>query len=478
MSPETIFPIPAMRRIQRLHFIGIGGSGMNGIAEVLINLSYQISGSDLVDSPVVDRLRQQGAKVYIGHAASQVHNVDVVVVSTAINKDNVEYQAAIKLGLPIVSRATMLAELMRFRHGIAIAGTHGKTTTTSIVATIFAAAGYDPTYVIGGLLSQAGNSAKLGKSRYFIVEADESDASFLQLQPMASIITNIDLDHMETYGGDEQKLEASFIQFTQNLPFYGLAVCCIDDARVRKCIPHFRRPVITYGFSDDASMRCVQWHQKGLTSHVRLQRPDADDLSFTLNIPGKHNVLNAIAAVTIASEEGINDDVICGALAEFQGVNRRFTTTQYLHIQSLDEPVATKHFTLVDDYGHHPQEIAAVIDASRAAWPSKRHVMVFQPHRYTRTRDLFEDFIRVLSQVDQIIILQEYTAGEQPIPKADSKTICSSLRSYGKEPLFAKSYEDIKTILQSIVLEDDVVLMQGAGDIGRYAAAVRLDFAP
>ena len=465
ITPQTPFPIPSMRRIQRLHFVGIGGSGMNGIAEVCKNLGYEVTGSDQQYSSVIERLEQLGVSVAIGHVAEQVEGADVVIVSTAIDAHNPEYQAAQALGIPIVPRAMMLAELMRFRHGIAVAGTHGKTTTTSIIVAIFEQAGYDPTYVIGGILNQAGRSAQLGKSRFFVVEADESDASFHHLQPMVSVVTNIDLDHMDTYGGDPAELEQNFATFVQRLPFYGLVVCCIDDERVRRCLPQFRRPALTYGFSKEAQYRCVSWQQTGLQSEILLEREGHGDLRFTLNLPGQHNVLNAIAAIAVATEEGIEDHAIVAALQQFQGVNRRFTT--YLNKCLHDQPL-----TLVDDYGHHPQEVAAVIAAARLAWPKRRLLLVFQPHRYSRTRDLYEDFVQVLSAVDGLIMLKEYAAGEQPIVKADSKALCASLRRRGLEPCYAQDFNELKTCLQQRLQNDDIVIFQGAGDVGRFAQQV------
>lgn len=461
MNPTTVFPIPSMRRIRRLHFIGIGGSGMSGIAEVYATLGYDVSGSDEKDSKAIARLRECGAEVFIGHDAAQVEGADVVVVSTAISSANVEYEAAIAQGLPVVRRAAMLAELMRFRHGIAVAGTHGKTTTTSFIVSILAEAGYDPTYVVGGVINQAEKSAQLGQSRYFVVEADESDASFLHLQPMATVVTNIDLDHMETYDGDPQVLEDNFVSFVQRLPFYGLLVCCVDDERVRKCMPRFGRPVMTYGFDEAADVRCVDWVQDGLVSKVRLARQDLPDLSFQLNVPGRHNVLNAMAAATIASEEGVPDHVIVEALGLFQGVNRRFST--------YDAKASDKSITLVDDYGHHPREVAAVVSAARLAWPERRLLMVFQPHRYSRTRDLYDDFVQVLGDVDELIVLKEFSAGETPIVKADATSICASLRARGKEPSYVRDYSELEACVARVLTNDDVVIFQGAGDIGRYA---------
>ena len=430
--------IPEMRRIKRIHFIGIGGAGMSGIAEVLLNLGYAVSGSDLRQSHVTERLKSLGAEIFLGHRSNNILGVDVVVCSTAIPKHNPEIEAARERRVPIVRRAEMLAELMRFRHGIAVAGTHGKTTTTSLLASIYAEGGYDPTFVIGGLLNSAGSNAKLGKSRYFIAEADESDASFLHLQPMVSVVTNIEADHMDTYGGDFKNLENNFIDFLHNLPFYGLAVMCIDDETVLELIPKLSRPTVTYGFSQKADVRAIDFEQKGTKSYFKVVRRDCvGQLDIELNLPGQHNVQNALAAIAVATDDGVSDIAIQKALAEFEGIGRRFQMYG-------DYTVNNKTVTLIDDYGHHPSEVNATIKALRKSWPERRLVMVYQPHRYSRTRDLYEDFCSVLSEVDELLMLEVYSAGEEPIPGADSRSLCRSIRQRGKiEPIFVESIADL-----------------------------------
>ncbi len=452
--------IPEMRRVKRIHFIGIGGAGMGGIAEVLVNEGYHLSGSDIAQNIVTTRLAALGAKVYIGHKAEQVEGVDVVVVSTAIDINNPEVIAAKELRIPIVRRAEMLAELMRYRHGVAVAGTHGKTTTTSLIASVYGQAERDPTFVIGGLLNSAGTNARLGKSRYLIAEADESDASFLHLQPMVSVVTNIEADHMDTYGGDFEKLKSTFIDFLHNLPFYGVAVVCIDDPIVRDLLPRISRKVVTYGFSDDADVQALNFVQQGYSSRFTVRRQGVDDLELTVNLPGRHNVLNALAAIAVATEDEIEDSAIVKALAEFQGIGRRF---QQLGEFSLDGA----NVMLVDDYGHHPSEVAATIKAARSGWPEKRLVMVYQPHRYSRTRDLYEDFVEVLSQVDCLLLLDVYAAGEAPIPGADSRALCRSIRQRGQlDPIFVAEPEQLKSLLPSVLQDGDLLLTQGAGNIG------------
>ncbi|NVK21010.1 MAG: UDP-N-acetylmuramate--L-alanine ligase [Kangiellaceae bacterium] len=458
--------VPEMRRIKRIHFIGIGGAGMSGIAEVLLNLGYKVSGSDLKQSRVTDRLTQMGAEVFFGHQASNVVDVDVVVASTAIPHANPEIVAAKEKRIPIVPRAEMLAELMRFRHGIAIAGTHGKTTTTSLIASIFAEGGMDPTFVIGGLLNSAGTNARLGTSRYFIAEADESDASFLHLQPMVSVVTNIEADHMETYGGDFKNLENNFIDFLHNLPFYGLAVMCIDDQTIEGLLARITRPVLTYGFSEKADIRAIEFDQQGTRSHFKVVRKGHDGmLEISLNLPGQHNVQNALAAIAVATEDGVSDQAIQKALSEFQGIGRRF--------QMYGEfKVADKTVTLLDDYGHHPSEVAATIKAMRKSWPNKRLVMVYQPHRYTRTRDLYEDFCQVLSEVDVLLLLDVYAAGEEPIAGADSRSLCRSIRQRGKlDPIFVEEHSQLPELLNNVMQDGDVIVTQGAGNVGTLAPA-------
>ncbi|HSB97626.1 MAG TPA: UDP-N-acetylmuramate--L-alanine ligase, partial [Spongiibacteraceae bacterium] len=399
MSERRRFVVPEMRRVKRIHFVGIGGAGMCGIAEVLLNLSYEVTGSDMRASGATQRLENLGATVFVGHAAENIRGADVVVASSAVKESNPEISAARAARVPIVRRAEMLAELMRYRHGIAIAGTHGKTTTTTMIATVFAEAELDPTFVIGGLVNSAGANARLGESRYLIAEADESDASFLHLQPLVAVVTNIEADHMETYGGDFSQLKKTFIEFLHNLPFYGIAVVCIDDPVIREIIPQVSRTVLTYGFSEDADFRISDWQKDGMNSRFTIARPQAlAPLAVELHLPGKHNVLNAAAAIAVASDDGIDDQTIVAGLARFQGVGRRFQVYG-------DVPVAGGSALLVDDYGHHPTEVAATISGVRQAWPERRLVMVYQPHRYTRTRDLYEDFAGVLSSVDALLML-------------------------------------------------------------------------
>ncbi|MES2664414.1 MAG: UDP-N-acetylmuramate--L-alanine ligase, partial [Pseudomonadota bacterium] len=404
--------MPAMRRIKRIHLIGIGGSGMCGIAEVLRNQGYRVSGSDLKYSPTIERLQKLGIQIFIDHSASHVEGADVVVYSSAVQTDNVEYVAAKEQHIPLVRRAEMLGELMRFRYGISIAGTHGKTTTTSLIASILTEAGFDPTFVIGGRLNRAFSNAGLGKGRFFVAEADESDASFLHLQPMITVVTNIDFDHMETYSGQPEILYQTFLQYLHNLPFYGLAVMCADDLGVQHVLSEIHRPLLTYGFSDNVDVQAIDVEMRGLKTFFKVRRRQVEeDLSIELNMPGRHNILNALAAIAVASEEGVTDDVIQRALMQFEGVGRRFQVYP-------DVMLGQNSCTIVDDYGHHPRELEATIAAARAAWPDRRILMVFQPHRFTRTRDLYEDFVRVLSTVEELFILDVYAAGEAPIVNA------------------------------------------------------------
>lgn len=461
VSAKGKFDVPEMRRIRRIHFIGIGGAGMSGIAEVLLNQGYEISGSDLRRSTVTDRLEAKGAKLFIGHHADNVANVDVVVNSSAVHTDNPEIVSARERRIPIVRRAEMLGELMRYRYGIAVAGTHGKTTTTSLLASVLAAADQDPTFVIGGLVNQTGTNAQLGASRYLVAEADESDASFLHLQPMVAIVTNIDADHMETYGGDFSKLKKTFIDFLHNLPFYGLAVLCAEDPVIRDIIPSIGRPVITYGFSEDCDFRAVNIRQSKMSSEFEVLRPGHEKpLHIRLNIPGIHNVLNAVAVIAVATDEGVDDIAIQRGLEFFQGVGRRFQVYG-------DFPVGDGEVMLVDDYGHHPREVAAVIRAVRDGWPERRLVMVYQPHRYTRTRDLYEDFVEVLSTVDSLVMLEVYSAGEAPIPGADSRALCRSIRARGLiEPVFVETVDAVPDVIKDLVRAGDIVITQGAGNVG------------
>jgi UDP-N-acetylmuramate--alanine ligase len=453
--------IPGMRRIRRIHFIGIGGAGMCGIAEVLLNQGYEISGSDLSESAVTARLRRLGVTVHIGHAASNVVGADVIVVSSAVDRENAEVIEASNRRIPIIRRAEMLAELMRYRHAIVIAGTHGKTTTTSLVASLLAQGGLDPTFVIGGLLNSAGTNAKLGAGRYMVAEADESDASFLHLQPMVAVVTNIDDDHMATYEGDFEKLKKTFVTFLHNLPFYGLAVLCIDDPVVRDILPGISRPVLTYGFSEGADFRIELICQQGMISRFRVQRPGHDEpLEASINLPGVHNVLNATAAIAVATEEGVSDEAIRQGLAGFQGVGRRFAVQGQLACKRGE-------VTLVDDYGHHPTEVAATIRAVRDGWPGRRLVMVFQPHRFSRTHDLYDDFVDVLSEVDFLLMLDVYPAGEKPIRGADSRSLCRSIRQRGAlDPILVKKHDELAAILDEVLQDGDMLMMQGAGNIG------------
>nr|WP_229682987.1 UDP-N-acetylmuramate--L-alanine ligase [Alloalcanivorax dieselolei] len=452
-----------MRRIRGIHFVGIGGAGMCGIAEVLANQGYQVSGSDIKESPVVVRLRRLGVRVDIGHRAENIEDADVVVTSTAVSTENVEVARAHELRIPVVPRAQMLAELMRFRHGIAVAGTHGKTTTTSMVAAILGEAGLDPTFVIGGRLNSAGTNARLGQSRYLVAEADESDASFLHLQPMSAIVTNIDADHMHTYGGDFARLENTFIEFLHNLPFYGVAVMCIDDPVVRRLLPRVNRQVIRYGFDEDADLRAEAVSAHGMSTRFRVVRAEGEPLEITLNMPGRHNILNALAAIAVASDEGAPDEAIVRALNGFAGVGRRFDVLGKY-------PCQGGAATLVDDYGHHPREVAATVAAIREGWPQRRLVMLFQPHRYTRTQDLYEDFVEVLSRVDVLLMLEVYAAGEEPVPGADARALCRSIRQRGQvEPVFVDDPAKLPALLEHLLHDGDLLVTQGAGNVGTIA---------
>ena len=463
MVLETPFQSPQMRKVTRIFFVGIGGAGMGGIAEVLLNEGYQVAGSDIQAGAMTQRLTALGADIAIGHKAENVEGANVVVVSSAINEANPEIQFARQQRIPIIRRAEMLAELMRFRHGIAVAGTHGKTTTTSLIATIFGEAETDPTFVIGGLLNSAGTNARLGKSRYLIAEADESDASFLHLQPMMSVVTNIEADHMDTYDGDFSKMTDTYIEFLHNLPFYGQAVVCGDDPVIRDLLPRIGRSVLTYGFNDDNDVRATNiQYQFGRTTFYVI-RPDREPLAIELKLSGAHNVLNALAAITVATEEDIEDSAICRALSTFGGIGRRF--------EVLGEfSTSVGEITLVDDYGHHPTEVAATIAAARNNWPSQRLVMVYQPHRFSRTRDLYEDFVEVLSQVDCLLLLDVYAASEQPIEGADSRALARSIRARGQlEPVYVGSHEELPSILANQLQNGDIVMTQGAGNIGQLA---------
>ena len=462
-------------KVKRIHFVGIGGSGMSGIAEVLLNLGYTISGSDLASNATTQRLASLGATVLQGHDAAHARNVDVVVVSTAVKADNPEVVAARQAHIPVVPRALMLAELMRFKQGIAIAGTHGKTTTTSLVASVLAQGGLDPTFVIGGRLVSAGANAKLGQGEFIVVEADESDASFLNLQPTIAVITNIDADHMETYGHDFNQLKAAFVEFTQRLPFYGAAVVCIDDAPLRDILPSISKPLMTYGFSDEAQFRAYAVADEQGQMRFSVDRPDATTLQITLNLPGRHNVQNALAAIAVATELGVADEAIVTALAQFKGVGRRFQRYGELPVKApVGEVSETGNFTLVDDYGHHPVEMAATIAAARGAFPKARLVLAFQPHRYTRTRDCFEDFVRVLGTVDVLLLAEVYAAGEAPIVAADGRALARAVRVGGQvEPLFVEDIGGMAAQIARTARAGDVVITMGAGSIGNVPREVK-----
>jgi UDP-N-acetylmuramate--alanine ligase len=456
-----------MRRINRIHLVGIGGVGMGGIAEVLLNLGYAVQGSDLKESAVTRRLTRLGALVHIGHRPENVGEADVVVVSSAVADDNPEMLTARAARKPVVQRAEMLAELMRFRHAIAVSGSHGKTTTTSLIASVLAEAGQDPTFVIGGRLKSADSNGRLGAGRYLVAEADESDASFIHLQPMVAVVTNIDNDHLGAYGGDVERLRHTFIEFLHNLPFYGLAVVCLDDPGVQSILPHLHRATLTYGFAPEADVRVENWVPDGLRSRFTVIRPGAAPLPVILNLPGRHNVLNSLAAVAIACDLELDDAACQAALAGFEGVDRR--------LQVLGEiSLAGKRAVLVDDYGHHPTEIAATIEAVRQAWPERRLVVAFQPHRYTRTRDMIDDFAEVLSGADRLLVTEVYAAGEAPITGADGRAICRAIRSRGQiEPVFVPQIEELDELLTGVVQPGDVVLTLGAGSIGSTALAIR-----
>ncbi|MDO8344740.1 MAG: UDP-N-acetylmuramate--L-alanine ligase [Cellvibrio sp.] len=450
--------------IRHIHFIGMGGAGMSGIAEVLHNLGYVISGSDLVESPTLKRLAELKIKTYVGHDAVNLANVDVVVISSAVKADNPEVMAAREKNIPVVPRAVMLAELMRMKQGIAIAGTHGKTTTTSLVASILAEAGLDPTFVIGGRLNSADANAKLGSGDYIVVEADESDASFLNLLPVMAVVTNIDADHMETYGHDFEKLKTAFVDFLHRMPFYGAAILCIDDAVIRDIIPQVARPITSYGFSEKAQIRAVDVkaaNGKMRFSVYRNRGVNVPDLSIELNLPGLHNVLNALAAIAVATELDVADTAIQKALSQFRGVDRRFQNYGILNSRTGGT------FTLIDDYGHHPVEMSATIEAARGAYPGRRLVLAFQPHRFSRTRDCFEDFVKIISSVDAVLLAEVYAAGEMKIVGADGRALARALRLTGKiEPLFVDEIEAMPNEIAEVARDGDVVLCMGAGSIG------------
>jgi len=457
--------IKRMRRINRVHFVGIGGSGMSGIAEVMLSLGYQVQGSDIKNNASVQRLKNLGATVVIGHDEKNICDADAVVVSSAVDESNPEVTAAREQLLPIVQRAEMLAELMRFRYSIAVAGTHGKTTTTSLVASVLAEGGLDPTFVIGGRLKSADSNARLGQGEYLVAEADESDASFVHLKPMLAIVTNIDADHMSTYDGDLEKLRSGFVEFLHNLPFYGLAILCADDPGVNEVLGLIGRSTVTYGIDSEADIRAQDIEFSEGETRFRVVRPDKDEsLNISLRLPGLHNVRNALAAIAVAQELQISDQAVVEALESFEGIDRRF------QIQGEVE-TTNGRVMLVDDYGHHPTEIAATIEAARAGWPGKRIVLAFQPHRYSRTRDLMDDFATVLSEADVLIVLEVYAAGEDAITGADGRAIARAVRSRGGvEPIFVEALDDLAEILKGVLADGDLVLTMGAGDIGALAA--------
>jgi UDP-N-acetylmuramate--alanine ligase len=459
-------------KVKHVHFVGIGGAGMSGIAEVMLNLGYQVSGSDLAESATTQRLRAGGATIHFGHDAANVEGADAVVISTAVKAENVEVAAARARRVPVVPRALMLAELMRLKQGIAVAGTHGKTTTTSLVASILAEAGMDPTFVIGGRLEAAGSNAKLGSGEFIVVEADESDASFLYLQPVLAVVTNIDADHMETYGHDFARLRQAFVEFLQHLPFYGMAMLCIDDPHVRSILPIVSKPVTTYGMHEDAQVRAVDVRAEDGRMRFRVQRAangtPARELDVVLNLPGLHNVQNALAAIAVAMEVGASDAAIVRALFEFRGVGRRFQHYGEIALRSGGT------CTLVDDYGHHPVEMAATLAAARGAYPGRRLVLAFQPHRYSRTRDVFEDFVKVLSSVDALLLTEVYAAGEAPIVAADGRSLARAVRVQGKvEPVFIEQWKDLPDAILDLARDGDVVVTMGAGSIGQVPGMVR-----
>ena len=462
--PTNAHIASTLGNIKRIHFVGVGGTGMSGIAEVLSNLGYVVSGSDIKGSSVTERLAALGVNITIGHNRDNVTSVDVVVASTAIDRSNEEIDQAYLNRIPVIPRAEMLAELMRFRFGIAVAGTHGKTTTTSLTASMLAEGGLDPTFVIGGRLNSSGSNAKLGLGNYLVAEADESDASFLYLQPMIAVVTNIDQDHMETYQNNYQRLKDTFIEFLHHLPFYGLAVMCLDDEGIREILPKISKPVITYGVHEDADIRAVDISQNGmLTTYSVLRKGNYPLLRVTLNMPGWHNMLNSLAAIAVATKLAVSDDAIISSLAVFKGVGRRFQVNGDLAIDG-------GKLTLVDDYGHHPKEISATLEALHQAWPERRSVIIFQPHRYTRTRDLFEDFVQILSTVDVLILMDVYPAGETVITGADGRALSRAIRMRAQvDPIFVDGWQELPTILAGIVKPEDVILTMGAGNVGQFA---------
>ena len=454
----------AMGRMRRLHFVGIGGSGMNGIAQVMLNLGYEISGSDLAENDAIRRLRAQGAVIHVGHAPEHVRGADAVIISSAVTDDNPEVAEARARRIPVVPRAEMLSEIMRFRYGVAVAGTHGKTTTTSLIASLLIEGGLDPTFVIGGRLNAAGSYARLGTGEVLVAEADESDASFLYLQPMMAVVTNVDRDHMGTYGGDFGRLQEAFVEFLHHLPFYGLAILCQDDPQVRALLPRVTRQFRTYGLDAEADLRATRVSHQGRTSSFVVEGEGMAPFEVTLNLPGVHNVRNALAAIAVAQELGVTPEAIQRALAGFQGIGRRFQVYEPCRLGG-------RAFMLVDDYGHHPREIEATLAAVRQGWPERRLVLVFQPHRYSRTRDAFEDFVKVLSAVDVLVLTEVYAAGERPLPEATGRELSRAVRMRGRvEPVFVDDLEELPEVLEGLLRDGDLLLVMGAGDIGRVAA--------
>ena len=451
-------------RVRNIHFVGIGGSGMSGIAEVLANLGYRVSGSDISDGPVVARLTAAGVDVAIGHHVDNIRDTDVVVVSSAIDAANPEVNAALLAHIPVIPRAVMLGELMRFQSGIAVAGTHGKTTTTSLVAAILTAGQMDPTFVVGGLINSAGANAKLGAGEYLVAEADESDASFLNLKPEMAVVTNIDEDHMVTYQGDLATLKRTFVAFLQNLPFYGLAVLCEDDANVVSIRDQIHKPMVSYGVSENADFRAFDIHQLGARMQFKVERPlHGEELEIDLALPGQHNVLNALASIAIATHLGVDDDAIMRGLSSFQGIGRRFQVYGEIDVDG-------KSATLVDDYAHHPVELQATLSAARGCWPDNRIVAVFQPHRYSRTNDLFDDFVQVLAEQPNLLLCEVYPAGEEVITAATGKSLCQAIRARGaSQPVYLPDVEQLADVLAPILQDGDIVLTLGAGSIGRSA---------
>lgn len=457
--------------VKHLHFIGIGGAGMSGIAEVMLNLGYIISGSDLAQTPVTERLQTLGARIFVGHDKKHIRGADVVVVSSAVKADNPEVVAAREIGVPVVPRAVMLAELMRLRRGIAIAGAHGKTTTTSLTTSLLAAGGLDPTFVIGGKLNSAGANARLGTGEFLVAEADESDASFLNLTPVISAVTNIDEDHMDTYGHNFETLKTAFVDFLERLPFYGVAVLCMDDENVRSICHRVTKRIVGYGLSSDAQVRAIDVRAQGTQMAFTVLRPDHSPLPVVLNLPGLHNVRNALAAIAIATIVGVSDEAIVRGLLEFRGVGRRFARYGEVALRNPDGSIRG-HFELIDDYGHHPHEMAATIAAIRGAWPDRRLVVAFQPHRYTRTRDCFTQFVDVLAPIDEVVLCDVYPAGEAPIEGADSTHLADAVAARGSKRPAVVPVEALKDTLEKVVQDGDIVVTMGAGSIGRMPAQI------